>query len=200
MTQRIEFWLIPFQSDSQNWTLLFNMTHSIESFFSTWLIEIEPFCSTWLIEIEPFFSTWLIEIEPFFSTWLIEIEPFFFLNMTQRIEPTFFEHDSKNWNHFFEHDSKNCFFSIWLKNWTLFWIYLNELFFFFNLILKIEPYFRLAQRFDFFFWKKFNFFQWITSLNFFLNTTQRIEHVVLLWTWLKDFFKKCDSKNWNFFF
>ena len=100
-THRIEFFLISlkelnlfFLYDSQNWTLLFKMTHRIEPFSSTWLLEIEPFFQHWLVEIEPTCfehdsenGTHLFNMtqrnEPFFH---VSMNWSFFLNMTQRIE------------------------------------------------------------------------------------------------------------------
>ena len=115
MTQRIEFFQKKKKPDSQNWTLLFNMTHRNWTFLFNMTQRIEPLFSL------------TRRIELFFKSTTQRTEPFF--NMSQRIE-----YDSKDWTFFcFNLTEKivyiflniwlkelNSFFSVWLKELTFF--------------------------------------------------------------------------------
>ena len=86
----------------------------------------------------------------------------FFLNITQRIKPFFFEYDA--------------------KNWTLFWIWRNELNSLWTWLERIEPLFEYDSK------NWISFWVWLKNIElFFLNTTQWIEPI--FWMWLT---------NWNF--
>ena len=154
-TQRIEpFFLL----DATNWTFCLFAAKNW-AFFWKLLKELNLFCMTLRNEL---FQIWLTELN-FFSNmtqriylkniFLKDLNPFLFdsknwpfSNMTQRIEPFFFEYDAKNWTlllriwrkelnpFFFEHDAKNCtlFLWIWAKNWAFFYIWLKELNLFFS--------------------------------------------------------------------
>ena len=140
MTQRIELFFCcdsknwtSFLYDSKNWTCFFNMTQRIEYDSKDWTF----FCFNMTQRIVSFFR-WLELNAFFFSMWLQELKKI--LNVTQRVE-LFFWRDSKNWTSFFflkkNETLRNETFSIWLKDWTFFLIWLKEL----NMTQRIEPLF-----------------------------------------------------------
>ena len=111
-----------YKNNSKNWTLLINMTHRIEPFFSIWFKELN-FWKKMSQRIELFhgydsknntlFENVTRRIELFFENTTLWIWPEnwtpYFLNLTQRIEPLIswtwrqelsrliFEYDSQNW-------------------------------------------------------------------------------------------------------
>ena len=108
------------------------------------------------------------------------------INITQRIEPTFFEFDSKNWTFFFlpklrlkacslskKNDSKNSTFFFFL-NTTLgidvFWVWLKD----------------FSKKYD---TKNCCFQMWLEKWTFFWNVARRISTLFYY-----------DSKNWTRFF
>ena len=187
----------------------FNLTLGIESFFlnmtqriglvSKWLKELNRF-SKLLKELNLFsqsdskiwtfsqsdskncffFSIWLEELNPLFRICLNEFEPF--CRSTQRIEPCFFQYDSKTW-----HLLKNMIF----KNWT-FWKYESKDWTFESVTQSTEPSFSIwvNESNPLFQYESKNwtlFLIWLKELNFF-------EY------WLKELnFFECDAKTWTFF-
>ena len=170
--------------DSKNWTLLFDLTHRIETIFSTWLKELNP-------SFQHDSNNWTLLFKM-----SQRIEPFL-LNTTQRIEPFSFFSNSKNWN--FLMTLRTEFFQMWLK----------KLFFFFfqkKVTRRIKPLKWLTKEnfeydstnWTFLIWLKELFF-WNDSkkLIFLLNVTQRIEFLkmtqiieLFFWVWFKEFFRK----------
>ena len=112
--------------DSQNWTVLFNMTQRIEPFFFDQYMTQRTNCSL--------FQNMTQRIEPSFQQMTQRIETF----SNQRIEPFFFskkKYDYKNWTFFnmtqrIEYASKDWTFFLFQfnrKNWKCFLICLKEL-------------------------------------------------------------------------
>ena len=179
MTQRIDFFQYGtkklnffVECDSKNWTFFFNVILRVFFFFTKMTLSILPFLKIWLKNWTLFWKTMTHRIEPFLLIWLTEWNPSFqfdsknwilFKNITQRTE-TFSTYDSKNWTFFI-----NRTFSIWLKRIK-----------FFNMFWRVEPFFGMTSRMDFF-GKVSQIFEP------FLNMTQRI-----------DFFSY-DSNNWALF-
>ena len=138
-----------YEYDSQNGTLLFNLTQRIEP-FSKYYSKNWTLFNIWLEELNIFFQKNFFimtqRMKIFNMFW--RVEPFF--DMTWRID-FFGENESNIWS-LFEHDSKK----------------LN----FFHLIQIIEPYFekRLTE---------LNFLKLLSELSFFLiwKNTQRIERI-----------------------
>ena len=163
---------------------------------------IEPFCSTWLKDLNPsFFSTWLTVLNPWFSTlthrnWMHflnmsqRIEPFFFQEISQRIEPIekmtqriepFFPNCSMNLIFFLNILKElNPFFEYDSKNWTPFSSYVTR---------RIEPLFplmwleELNTLFSLMWLKRIwtifeydsqsNFFIWFKELNIFRKSNSK---------------------------
>ena len=192
-----------------------NMTQRI-GLVSKWLKELNLFFSKWLKEFNLFFSKWLKELN-LFSQMTRRLD-FSLSNMSDR--NTFFwkKDDSKNW--FSENINQIIQTLFWLKeffffkkitwlieielfshdskNWTLFWIWLENLNFFLNVTHRIELFYWLKEMSSFFFFQndidfveydsKNRTFVWIChqELNLFWNFTQWIEHSA-----------QKDSKNWT---
>ena len=228
-SQNWPFFFSKKKKNSKNWTFFFKCeTKKIEPFFSNVTRRIESFSSR-LTELNPFFLVRLWELNTFLNTTQrIEFISYdsknwtSFSNVTQKIEPfLFFAYDLKNWTFFFFFWTwLKVFFKkkLWLKDSKLFSITLELNFFFYKKRLKVM----IFQKYDS---KNCNFFfelrtqrieislsvtLWIDPLEnmtqrleFFLNMTQRLEPFFLIP--LKDlnpfcFNKKCNSKNWTFFF
>ena len=190
-----------FLFDSKNWTFL-NMTQRIEPFFLNTTHRIEPFFWMWLQELNPFLRMWHKELN-FFENATQRIEIFFFFlkkKETQRIEPLFFEYDSKNWT---------LFLWTWRKE-------LNP--FFLNTIHRIEPFVSwiwftelnpLFLEYDSQNWTFLKI--WLTELNLklfwnysknwnFSDMIQRIETFLLWLKELKLLFIRLKELNAAFFF
>ena len=122
---------------------------------------------------------WLKELNLFFECDSKNCH--FFFSMTQRIEPSFFEHVSMNWTPFYDS-----------KNWTFFQYDSKNVSFNKSMFPRIEPLFSdITQRIEpLFFWydsKNWTFFE-CDSKNWTLKVTPRIEP-----------FFECDSKIWTSF-
>ena len=199
--KELEFFTITsrFENDSNNWTL----------FFLVWLF---------------FFKNWLSELN-FFSNVTLKIEPFFFRTLLEELNPSlkelnfFSKFDCENWtpslirlkNWLEKFDWWFCFCKYDKSNWFFFWIWLNELNFFFSYDSKHSTFvFKMTLRTELFFRyvpKKLNFFLHMAQRIEFLYLTQGIEpfsisteRIELFAIWPKQLnLFSSDSKNWNFF-
>ena len=183
MTRRVELFL---KNMTHRTEPFFHVTHGIEPFFPTWVIEIEPFfhdAKNWTL-----FSEYDSKNEPFFLVYDAKIDPFLLnFDKIKEIEPSF-----QNWLKelnfllqiclielnflFLKNDSKKWIFQYDSKNWT------------FCLIQRIEPLFWIMTHRFKLFWIWLTE-MWLKELNFFF------------WLWLTifHFFFKKNSKNWAFF-
>ena len=162
MTQRIEPFL---KCDSKNWTFWIRLN------------ELNPFLKKKELKELNLSGMWLKELSLFFPNVTHRIEPLF---MTQRIEPFFFEDDSK----------------IRLKELNLFSIWLdskNRTLFFFNTTQKFE----LQKKNS----KNWTFWTWLKEL---ILREYDLQNWTLCWTWLKELnlllFKEIWLKELNTFF
>ena len=164
--------------DSQNWTI-FHVTHGIEPFFPTWVIEIEPFFFTWLNELNLFFEydskNWTFFLNFDAKNWT------FFLDMTQRIDPSLLNFDT---------NQRIEPFQKWLKEFNfLLELCLKELNFFFEKMSRRNDFFQLTPKLNFLKWLKFfnmtqriELFVWFKELNFFFIVTQNFNFL----KWLEE--------------
>ena len=187
-----------FTNVSKNWTFFEekNMTHRTEPFFHV-THGIEPFFPTWVIEIEPFFlhdsKNWTL----LFWIWLKELN-FFFEYWLKELNFLFLENDAKNWTFFLGYDAKidpsllnfdtnqriEPSFQKWLKE--------------FNFLLELC----LKELNFFFFWKKWlgEMILQLTPKSNFLEWLKFLKGLNLFSIWLKELNFLFDSKNWTFFF
>ena len=123
------------QFDSQNWTLVYNLTHTIVHFSMNMSHRIEPFMDDSKNGLKKNSKNWtLSKIDSknwTFKKKIKDLNPLFLIdsknwallfNMTLRMKPSYnmtHSQNSKNWT-FFQYDSKNCLF-------------------FFNVTRRIEP-------------------------------------------------------------
>ena len=175
MTQRIESFFLVKKIDTLNWTLLFNMTHRIEPFFSTWLKELNFFFEQYDSKNCTFLcKIWLNLLNLFAQygskNWTLSYEK------TQRIE-LFIYHDSQNWTFFNLTHRIQPFFStrVISTNWT-FSVWLMELNLLFMNLFSIWLKEMNSFQYDSKKWTRFNMTQrtelvsiWLKELNLFLN-------------------------------
>ena len=179
--------------DSQNGTLLFNLTQRIEP-FSKYCSKNWTLVNMWLEELNPFskycsknwtlFNMWLEELNIFFKrTFSIWLKGWKFSICFEELNP--FWYDLKNWLFWknesniwtlFENDSKNWFFSYYSNNWALFWKKTHRIEFF-KVIIRIE----------FFFLRK-------------IKELKELNPSCISLKWLNFFCWTYDSKNLNIFF
>ena len=212
-TPRIELFLKNY--DSQNWTLLLNMIHRMEPFFSIWIKELNLFSKyhskNWTCLFNRTFSIWLkrfkFSTHPFFlKKWVKYLNPFWtwlkelnFFHLVHIIE-LYFSIDSQNW----------FFFKSYFKSWVFFfkkkklkelkelnpsWISLKNWTFF------VE---NMTQRTKLFFcsiWLKELFLPFFMTLifEFFFHMTQTIEFFFFTSLKYLNFWNFFDSKKWTFF-
>ena len=200
---------------------LFSIWPKRIEFEEVWLTELNIFWTIWLKRIEPSFSIWLKELNPLFQ-YDPQIWTSLFLIMTRRFEPlfswlwladlnlSFLDYDSQIWT--------SLFLNMTHRIELLFsWIWRKELNLFLQMTQRIEP----LSPYDsknwplspndsknwFFFSKKYDPKDWIFSdmihriehfwiLLTFLNTAQRIEHLLNV-TQRTEPFLQHDSENWT---
>ena len=188
-----------FQYESKTWTFFWLeelnffwiLIQRIELFW-IWRKELNLFSWIWRKDWSFSLKFWQQRIELSFQKWLNE------LNMTQRIEPFFFQFDSKNWTFcLFQNVTQriellnsftNMAYSKSSTHLNLF-IWLNELDLFY-MTLRIEPDWIITQRIEssFSWLKELNPLKRLNELNIFviqrivlslLNVIQRIESFLL---------------------
>ena len=132
--------------DSQNWTLVYNLTHRIEPLCTIWLTQLYPFSMNMSHRIEPFMDDSKNGFKKNSKNWTlskIDSKNWTFKKKIKDLNPLFLI-DSKNWALLFNmflrmKPSYNMTHSQNSKNWTFFQYDSKNCLFFFNVTRRIEP-------------------------------------------------------------
>ena len=171
------------KNDSQNWTLLFDITQRNWTLFIIWLQKLNFFI--WLKEWNLFFSNMTPRNELFFKIWLTKLN-FFWIWLTEL--NFFFEYDSQNWTFFLNMTHRiELFFSDTTQIIELFFWYDSK---------NWTPFFDKTQRIELLFVENdstnWTLFHWLKELEFLQCDTKSFfhkhdsRHLTLLKIWLKN--------------